>query len=463
LTARAPHTADTDTAGSALRPTEVRVAVLVSLLCLSACSGDPGTAPVVSIPQATETRAPPAAAIGLALSPDGEHTVLEATWPAGDPEIEAMKLPSALGTRLVRRRADGTVRWRQELGDEMVWAIASTADGGVWAVGHPLSTRGFIAPNQPSSLRYFHANGDAGPRHSLGDDGAAMAVAVAVGPDGSTWGVGGRMAGTQPTAGRLDALVGRVGADAAQHTQALGGAEVDLALAVAPTASGGAWIAGITDSPTFPHTTAPRLGGWDGFVAHVDRDGVAQNAARLGGSGDDFIYSAVANPDGSVTVAGWSSSPELFEAPLPQGASGLFVLRHDPAATPPDRVLLSGCCSSYDQHVQLEVDPGGGLVLASGYAGGAFTLAGSKVTSEAAVGGFMARLDDDGTLRSIDNLGPMLHEAKDLPIGLTVAADGRACVAHSRVEPSQGTGELGPGQEADRPRPALTCRPRRTP
>ena len=72
---------------------------------------------------------------------------------------------------------------------------------------------------------------------------------------------------------------------------------------------GALYVVGNTPSGTIPGTPAFRNS--DIFVGKVGADGAALCTQTFGGSGDDTAYTATLLPDGSLLVAGITSSQDL--------------------------------------------------------------------------------------------------------------------------------------------------------
>ncbi len=402
----------------------------ICLLILLGCTSRPEPAPAPDPVSQVET-----AATALAVGPGGDHYVIEASWVDEEQLLAGLRLPASLHSELVRRSADGAERWRRDLGEGVVWSLAAHPDGGVTVAGNQLVLGGDPGPARHGSLRGFDADGNALAAHALGGDGSTLVLSSLVTDDG-TWAIGGAsdpVGNSPPTHGELDAFAVRTQPDGTFSGVQLGGSEVDLALTAAAIDTGGLWMAGITRSLQLSVPVEAAQGGWDLFLVRLTPQDEVDHSVRLGGSKSDYVYSSVAHSNGSITLAGWSASPEFSAGVAPDDGYALYLLHYDPNTSPPARLLLTGCCSSYDQHLQLVRVPSGGLALAGGFAGEAFSISGSRVDSGAAVGGFLARVDDDGQLTALKSLGPMLAQPLDLPIGLAVQPDGRVCVAHSSL------------------------------
>ncbi len=158
--------------------------------------------------------------------------------------------------------------------------------------------------------------------------------AMAVGADGSAFVAGVTSSANFPiTAGAVqdanhgsgDAFVAKVNPAGTSLLYAtyLGGSQSESARSIAVGADGSAYIAGHTLSNDFPTTLgavqgAP-AGSWpDAFVAKLSRAGSALlYATCLGGSADDAANALALGADGSVTVAGATSSADF---PVTAGA-----------------------------------------------------------------------------------------------------------------------------------------------
>jgi hypothetical protein len=111
------------------------------------------------------------------------------------------------------------------------------------------------------------------------------------------------------------------------------------ALAVSP--SGEAFVAGTTSSTDFPTANAFQPahagGGNDAFVAKFEAGGALEYSTYLGGSGADSARRIAVDPDGSVVVAGLTSSTDFPTVnplqPAKAGADDVFVARIS-ASTP---------------------------------------------------------------------------------------------------------------------------------
>jgi uncharacterized protein (TIGR03437 family) len=183
-----------------------------------------------------------------------------------------------------------------------------------------------------------------------------------------------------------DAFVAKLSADGSSLLYAayLGGAENDLAYALAVDREGNAYVAGGTTSRNFPITAGafqPTYGGTggsslpplftpagDAFVAKLDPTGsVLVYSSYLGGRGKDQAYGIAVDSAGTVTVAGTTSSGDF---PLTEGAlrpsrravTDGFIVRVDPTGTRLVYSALLGGSLENDREnylLALAVDPSG--------------------------------------------------------------------------------------------------------
>jgi len=115
--------------------------------------------------------------------------------------------------------------------------------------------------------------------------------------------------------GSGDAFVARVsGAGTLIWATYLGGSGYDYASGVAWDGSGGALVAGQTRSRDFEGPRNSHHGGWedrDAFVAWVSGSGTLSWATYLGGSGYDHAYGVAWDGSGGALVAGYTESTDF--------------------------------------------------------------------------------------------------------------------------------------------------------
>jgi MYXO-CTERM domain-containing protein len=140
--------------------------------------------------------------------------------------------------------------------------------------------------------------------------GAAYVVGTTASPNFPTVGA------IQPTLdGGADAFAAKLSpsGNALVYSTYLGGANPDVANAVAVDPAGNAYVAGQTASPNFPVTAsalqATLDGGNDAFVAKLNASGAALTYSTfIGGGFDDFAYGVAADSAGNAYVTGNTDS-----------------------------------------------------------------------------------------------------------------------------------------------------------
>jgi len=126
------------------------------------------------------------------------------------------------------------------------------------------------------------------------------------------------------------------------YSTALAGDNFDTGLAVATDAAGSAYVAGSTNSTTFPVTagsyrTTP-AGGGDAFAAKLSATGQISYATYLGGSSYDKATAIAVDASGNAFVGGNTLSSNFpvttgaFAAALP-GLESAFVVKLNPAGS----------------------------------------------------------------------------------------------------------------------------------
>ena len=109
------------------------------------------------------------------------------------------------------------------------------------------------------------------------------------------------------------------------YTAFIGGSGMDRAFGVAADAQGNVYVCGETLSSDFPEVNSiPSARGgesWDAFLVKLDADGnLKQFGSRIGGKGDDRAYAVALGQDGTVYLAGETSSPD-FPRTRPLGST----------------------------------------------------------------------------------------------------------------------------------------------
>lgn len=160
-----------------------------------------------------------------------------------------------------------------------------------------------------------------------------------------------------------------------------GGSDLDSIQAMALDSQDRIWVTGYTfsdDLPVSPGAYAgSRAASVDAFVARLDpsKTGAAfvDYCTYFGGRQGDVPYAIAANPaDGTATIAGYTSSPDLPFKNI-QGAEAapiriteIFAARFDPAQTAQNQLVWSAILGGpgSDVATSLAVDPAGNTFIA---------------------------------------------------------------------------------------------------
>jgi len=171
----------------------------------------------------------------------------------------------------------------------------------------------------------------------------------------------------------------RIGGDGGLiYSTLLGGSRSDGCNSLA-VRSGRVYVAGYTNSGTFPTTSnafqGGQVGSWDAWVAVLDMNrGTASETlvygTRLGGEQADAATAVTADAQGLIYVAGYTSSPGFPVSPnAPQrafrGVTDLFLVRIDPAQNASIYSTLWGGADN-DVPTAIALDTTGALVV-TGY------------------------------------------------------------------------------------------------
>ena len=278
------------------------------------------------------------------------------TEPRGDTRAAVVKLDPK-GTVLWTRFVDGTY-W------DGYFAITTDSGGNVYAAGavespDVLTTEGVVQPGfgggetdclitklGPSGEVMFTTylgGGEADGCSGIALDGSGDIHVAGVAESRDFPTAGGALAPESDTtspSGSMNAFVARLSADGSElvYSVLLGGEATDRAAGVALDGDGNAVVAGLTESPDFPASSAlqPIPGGeGDAFVVKVDPSGSILWATYLGGSMEDMGLDVSVDSEGNVYVAGITQSEDF---PLASPLQGELAGRGDVflAKLPPD-------------------------------------------------------------------------------------------------------------------------------
>ena len=307
-----------------------------------------------------------------------------------------------LGT--VCAMAQSQVRYGSYLGTDLFdTVIASAVDsrGNIWLTGYTSSDTFPLAGDafrntSGGGREIFLARID--PRKSgdealtyasyIGGDGSDEPTALAVDGDfvymcGVTNSSNFPLAGAayqSARGGDRDAFVlkldPRIGGDGGMiYSTLLGGSRADACSTLA-VRNGKVYVAGYTNSETFPTTAnafqGGQVGNWDAWVAVLDMDrGTAAEtlvySTRLGGEQADAATAVTADARGLIYVAGYTASQGFPVSPnAPQrafrGVTDLFLMRIDPAQSGAIYSTLWGGADN-DVPTAIALDASGAVVV----------------------------------------------------------------------------------------------------
>ncbi len=196
----------------------------------------------------------------------------------------------------------------------------------------------------------------------LGGTSADQAFGVAVDISGNAYVTGSTFSSDYPVTsgafqttwkGSYDAFVTKVNpaGNGIVYSTFIGGTGNDIATAIRVSTAGLAWIAGYTDSTTFPTqspTQATNTGGRDGFVAAVSPTGATLSfATYLGGSGEDVITALAIDASSNAFVTGYTASTNLpvtggvYQLAMSRSYDAFVAAIRQSASTPPTTLSVS--------------------------------------------------------------------------------------------------------------------------
>jgi hypothetical protein len=230
--------------------------------------------------------------------------------------------------------ADGTKQWTQLVGStnkDYGTSVATAADGSVYVAGY---TEGSIDGqafhgNLDGFVTKYAANGTKQWTQLVGGTGTDYSQSVATAADGSVYVAGKTNSSTidgQANHGSFDGFVTKYSANGTkQWTRLAGGTGGDEVLSVATAADGSVYVAGWTNGLI---NGQAKLGGYDGFFTKYSADGAKQWTQVAGGSGDDIGTSVATAADGSVYIAGYTSSASIDGQANHGGYWDSFVIKY---------------------------------------------------------------------------------------------------------------------------------------
>ena len=266
---------------------------------------------------------------------------------------------------------DGTKAWTRlavGAGQELGFSVATDADGSVYIAGY---TDSGSLDGQTSNgaddgfVTKYTTDGTKAWTRLAGGAGHDIGFSVATGADGSVYIAGSTTSGSidgQASNGGYDGFVTKYTADGTKAwTRLAGGAGDDIGLSVATCADGSVYIAGYTNSGSIDGQTSN--GGDDGFVTKYTADGTKAWTRLAGGAGQDFGQSVATDADGSVYIAGSTTSGSIDGQTSNGGGDG-FVTKYTADGTKAWTRLAGGAGQDFGQSVATGAD---GSVFIAGY------------------------------------------------------------------------------------------------
>ncbi|MSO21401.1 MAG: hypothetical protein EXQ56_13285 [Acidobacteria bacterium] len=220
------------------------------------------------------------------------------------------------------------------------------------------------------------------------------------------------------------------------HSSYLGGNGQDQIQGVGVDAQGNIYVAGATSAANFPTASAFRSTkstGTDMFISKIDPTGTRLiYSTFLGGNGDDAAQRLAVGSDGSVTVAGYTSSNDFpTSTPAQANTGGGFdavIARLNPAGS---ALIYSSYLGGTGEDVALAValDSAGAAYL-TGYTRSANfpTLVPFRNSSSGASEAFVAKFSATGAAIYSTYLG---GNAGDVALGIAADSAGNAIVSGS--------------------------------
>lgn len=322
---------------------------------------------------------------------------------------------------VIRRAVDGTTRWATSVATpeaDRLYGVEVGADGAVHAAGYTSGNIDGAHPDTSSNDAFaVQLDADGVPRWTVqfGDADEADRIygtgAAAAGGMLVTGYTKGSVDGT-PNLGDKDAFVARIAADGqVEWIRQLGGSGEDKGLAVAESATGEVFVAGVA-SAGIGGTTG--RGGLDGFLAKYDATGTIQWVQQVGTSEVDQLSGVVADAAGGVVVAGHTAGTLGEDS---AGGIDAFAMAVDADGTI-TWTTQDGSLGD-DRVADVEVDTDGSLVVA-GHTDGRIGV------SSGGVDVFLLRMDPSGTVSGRDQVGTPDRDGADIydEANLWLAVDG---------------------------------------
>jgi protein involved in ribonucleotide reduction len=281
------------------------------------------------------------AAAALLATPDGGFLM------AGQTTSTDGDVTNAHGNNdfwLMKLDASGNKVWSKAYGGsgyDGATSMAPAPDGGFIIVGYASSSNGDVSGHLNDPLNFYDvwvlkvdASGNKVWDRNYGGAGDDLASTVHTAPGGGYY-IGGYTQSNNHdftgNHGKDDAFLMKIDENGTMAWSHLyGGSQADAVQALDVDRDGNILLA--TSSYSADGDIGMNRGGSDFCVIRTDPSGMTQWKQVFGGSGNDFIQSVIANPDGSLMVAGWSLSNDLDFA-ANYGSADAWVLKLDAAGS----------------------------------------------------------------------------------------------------------------------------------
>ncbi|MBA3649868.1 MAG: T9SS type A sorting domain-containing protein [Chitinophagales bacterium] len=219
---------------------------------------------------------------------------------------------------VVKLDANGIIQWQNPLGGSGVdyaLSIAQTIDGGYIVGGQSDSKDGEVTGNHGGEddwIVKLDANGNLQWEHSYGGSGNEAVYSIQQTADGGFIAAGNSTSKDGDVTGVHDIVYGDMwiikldNAGNLVWQKAFGGSDYDQANSIQQTSDGGFIAAGWSRSTNGDVTGAH--GNYDMWIVKLDMDGNLKWQKTLGGSSTEYSYSIQQTPDGGYITAGLTSS-----------------------------------------------------------------------------------------------------------------------------------------------------------
>lgn len=297
-------------------------------------------------------------AFGVAVDDGGNAYIVGMTLSSDFPTVSPIPSPPPPPAKafLVKVAPDGRVLFSTFLGGSAsTWAtaVALGPDGTIYVAGLTGASGFPLVDPLPEALRgkggeafLLRISAD-GSRvlfaTTFGGSGSDFAEAIAVDAAGAVYLAGGTNSADLPTVnpfqatftgGLTDGFVAKIlpGSSTLAWSTYLGGHEFERLNDIVADESGGAIVAGLTDSPDFPTRSArqPSLRGTrDGFITAFGASGNVLVSTYLGGSNEDVINGIARDAAGLLYVSGTTTSHDVPTTPgaFQRDPRGIFVTK----------------------------------------------------------------------------------------------------------------------------------------